>query len=77
MQKTILAVAIATLMGCTQTKYTQPDYDKTLLKRCDDVPALESKDGAAVILWSQKAGPGISDCIRNHNALVTIIEKSK
>lgn len=76
MRKTILAVAIASLTGCT-TKYIQPEYDKTLLKRCDDVPVLESKDGAAVILWSQKAGPGITDCIRNHNALVTIIEKSK
>lgn len=71
-----VAVAALLLTGCT-TKVVYPEYDESLLRKCEEIPELEGKDGKSVIEWSEKAGPKITACIRDHNALVTIIKDSK
>lgn len=77
MRKYLLAVACATALGGCTTRIVAPDYDVSLLKRCSEVPRLAGVDGKSVILWSQVAGPDIVECVRNHNALVKIIENSE
>ena len=60
------------LAGCTAVAPFNPNKD--YLKRCETPPELAGKDGKSIIAWAESAGPGIAECVRNHNALVTIIE---
>ena len=50
------------------------NVDEDLLKRCENPPALEGLTGASILLWAEKAGPAITECVRIHNGLVTIIK---
>jgi hypothetical protein len=71
------ALALCVLLtGCAPTvaPFTP---DEEFLKRCENPPALTGLTGAEVMRWAEKAGPGITECVRIHNGLVTIIKAQK
>lgn len=70
----IAAMAAAALTaGCSTTPY-MPTIDKTLLVKCEEPPPLKGTNGAQILRWARQAGPGISACVRNHNALVDAVK---
>ena len=64
------------LTGCA-THVAPFSPDKEFLRKCEPVPVLAGLTGEAVLKWAESAGPGIKECARNHNALVTVIEAQK
>ena len=73
----LLMLATALLVSACTPKIVQPKYDESLLKNCATPAKLEGKDGAAIMTWASTEGPGIVECVTNHNALVKIIKSSK
>ena len=75
MRKTTVAISIsAILAGCSTG--VKLDIDKEFLVKCQTPAKLSGLTGEGVLMWAKENGPKITECIRIHNGLVTILEVS-
>lgn len=73
MKTLALAFIAMALAGCG-TRVAPFNPDKEFLVMCKPMTPLKGLTGADFIAWAEVNGPEITECIRIHNGLVTIIK---